>query len=63
MPVERKKHLLMKEQNPDIEIKFFFDKSNNKIYKGSSTTYGDWATAHGFEWTDLKRGLPPEWIK
>lgn len=59
---ERKKYLLVRESNPDITLRFFFDKADNKIYKGSPTTYGDWCTAHGFEWTDLKRGLPPEWL-
>lgn len=63
LPSERKKHLLVKEHNPDVEIKFFFENADKPIYKGSPTTYGDWATKHGFEWTDLKRGLPKDWIK
>lgn len=60
---ERKKHLLIQEQHPEIIIRFFFDKSSNKIYKGSPTTYADWADKHGFTWSDTKRGLPAEWIK
>lgn len=63
LPAERKKHLLVKEQNPDIEIKFFFENADKPIYKGSPTSYGDWCDKHGFEWTDLKRGLPKEWVK
>lgn len=63
LPSERKKHLLVKEQNPDIEIKFFFENADKPIYKGSKTSYGDWATKHGFQWTDLKRGLPNDWVK
>lgn len=59
---ERKKYLLVRECNPEITLRFFFDKADNKIYKGSPTTYGDWATANGFEWTDLSKGLPKEWI-
>lgn len=59
---ERKKYLLVREHNPQITLRFFFDKADNKIYKGSPTTYGDWADAHGFEWTDTKRGLPADWI-
>lgn len=59
---ERKKYLLVREHNPDITLRFFFDKSENKIYKGSPTTYAMWAEAHGFEWTDLKRGLPKGWL-
>lgn len=60
---ERKKYLAVRDQHPEITLRFFFDKSDNKLYKGSKTTYGDWATAHGFEWTDIKKGLPPSWLK
>lgn len=59
---ERKKYVLVRDQNPDIKLRFFFDKSDNKIYKGSPTTYAMWAEKMGFEWTDLKKGLPKEWI-
>lgn len=62
LPSERKKYLLVREHNPDITLHFFFDKATNPIYKGSPTSYSDWCDKHGFEWTDLKRGLPPEWI-
>lgn len=58
---ERKKYILVRDQNPDIILRFFFDKSNNKLYKGSPTTYGEWAEKNGFEWTDLKKGFPDEW--
>lgn len=58
---ERKKYLLVRDANPEITLRFFFDKADNKIYKGSPTTYAAWCEAHGFEWTDLKRGLPAEW--
>jgi hypothetical protein len=59
---ERKKYILVRDQNPDITLRFFFDKANNKIYKGSPTTYADWCEANGFEWTDLSKGLPKEWL-
>lgn len=59
---DRKKYLLVKEQHPEVQLRFFFDKSNNKLYKGSPTTYADWAEKFGFEWTDLKLGLPKEWL-
>lgn len=62
LPNERKKHLLVKEQNPDVEIRFYFENSDKPIYKGSKTTYGDWCDKNGFEWTDLKRGLPKSWL-
>lgn len=59
---ERKKYLLVREHNPEITLRFFFDKADNKIYKGSPTTYADWCNKNGFEWTDLKRGLPKDWL-
>lgn len=63
LPSERKKYLLVRECNPDITLRFFFDKSDNKIYKGSKTTYAMWAEENGFLWTDIRRGLPPEWLE
>jgi hypothetical protein len=48
----RKKMKLMKQQHPDIDIRFIFEKASNKIYRGSKTTYGEWATQHGFKWED-----------
>lgn len=63
MPSERKKYLLVKEQNPDVELRFFFDKANNKLYKGSPTTYGEWADKNGFKWSETKIGIPKDWIK
>lgn len=63
LPSERKKYLLVRECNPDITLRFFFDKSDNRIYKGSPTTYAAWCDANGFEWTDIRRGLPAHWIK
>jgi hypothetical protein len=62
LPSERKKYLLVRECNPDITLRFFFDKSDNKIYKGSPTTYADWCDKNNFEWTDLKLGLPKSWL-
>jgi hypothetical protein len=63
LPSERKKYLLVRECNPGVTIRFFFDKSDNKIYKGSPTTYAKWCEDNGFEWTDIKRGLPAAWLK
>lgn len=58
---DRVKMVLVKEQNPHLDIRFVFLNARNKIYKGSKTTYGDWATRHGFEWSE--RSIPEEWLK
>lgn len=59
---ERQKMLLVKEQHPDLDIRFVFAKASLSIYKGSPTTHAKWASTHGFLWAD--KGLLPEaWIK
>ena len=44
------KMLWVKEQHPDKQFYMLFMNANNKIRKGSPTTYGDWATKKGFIW-------------
>ena len=58
---DRMKMLLVKEQYPDLDIRFVFLRANNKIYKGSKTTYADWATKHKFEWAE--GSIPAGWCK
>ena len=58
---DRKKHLLVKKQHPELDIRFVFSNSKNKINKGSNTTYGDWCDKHGFQYAD--KLIPEEWIK
>jgi hypothetical protein len=57
---DRKKHLLIKSQHPDIDIRFVFQNSRNKIRKGSPTTYADWCKKHGFLYAD--KTIPQEWL-
>lgn len=59
---ERQKMILVKEQNPGLDIRFVFAKAALPIYKGSPTTHGHWATTHGFLWAD-KGIFPSEWMK
>jgi hypothetical protein len=60
LPEDRKKHLLIKEQNPDIDLRFVLQSPNGKIYKGSKTTYAQWCENNGFKWA--KGSIPDEWI-
>lgn len=57
---DRKKHLLIKQQHPEIDIRFVFQNSKNKIRKGSPTTYADWCKKHGFLYAD--KTIPQEWL-
>jgi hypothetical protein len=58
---DRKKHLLVKEQHPTLDIRFVFSNSRSKLYKGAKTTYGDWCTKHGYLYAD--KLIPKEWTK
>ena len=57
---DRRKHLEVKKQHPDLDIRFVFSNSRAKLYKGSKTTYGDWCKKNGFKYAD--KLIPKEWI-
>ena len=61
MVADRKKHLLIKAQHPELDIRFVFSNSKAKLNKGSKTTYALWCTKHGFEFAD--RLIPRAWLK
>ncbi len=46
---DRKKMLLVIEQNPGVQFLIVFQR-NNKLSKKSKTTYGDWCTKHAILW-------------
>ena len=58
---DRQKHVWIKEQHPDLDIRFVFYNSRNKIRKGSRTTYGMWCDANGFLFAD--HSIPAAWIE
>jgi hypothetical protein len=60
-PEDRKKHLLIKKQHPDLDIRFVFSNSKGKIRKGSKTSYAYWCEKHGFLYADKR--IPDEWVK
>ena len=57
---KRHKMLLVKQQHPDLDIRFVFSNSNAPIYKGSPTSYAQWCDKHGFPWAN--RRIPDEWL-
>jgi hypothetical protein len=57
---DRKKHLLVKSQNPKLDIRFVFSNSKNKITKSSKTSYGDWCDKNGFKYAD--KIIPEDWF-
>jgi len=58
---DRSKHLLVKAQHPELDIRFVFSNSKSKLYKGSKQTYGGWCERHGFKYAD--KVIPEDWLK
>jgi|TARA_B100000073_G_scaffold60564_1_gene44907 hypothetical protein len=58
---DRKKHLLIKSQHPELDIRIVFQNPKGKIRKGSKTTYADWCDKHGIIWADKE--IPKDWLK
>jgi len=58
---ERKKFKLIKESNPDLDLRFVFSNPKAKIGKKSNTTYGMWCERMGFPYA--KELIPIEWLK
>jgi hypothetical protein len=58
---DRAKHLLIKAQYPDMDLRFVFSNSKTKISKRSPTTYAMWAEKNGFLYADKE--IPDAWLK
>jgi hypothetical protein len=57
---DRQKHILIKEQQPELDIRFVFSNPNTRISKQSRTTYAMWCDRHGFMYA--KAVIPTGWI-
>jgi len=60
LTADRKKHLLIKAQHPELDIRFLFQNSKTRISKSSKTTYADWCIKYGFKFADKE--IPAEWL-
>lgn len=58
---DRKKHTLIQEQYPDLDIRFVFSRPNDKIGKKSKTTYAMWCDRLGILWAHKR--IPIEWLQ
>ena len=56
---DRKKHLLIKSQHPELDIRMVFQNSKGKIRKGSKTTYANFCDKNGIVWED--KTIPAAW--
>lgn len=57
---DRQKHLWIKEQYPNLDIRFIFTNPNAKLKKGAKQSYGEWCTAHGFKFAT--KLIPESWL-
>lgn len=58
---DRTKHLFVKAQHPELDIRFVFSNPRAKLYKGAKSSYGDWCDKHGFQYS--RETIPVEWLK
>lgn len=56
---DRKKHLLIKEQNPEFDIRFVLQGPNTRV-PGARYSCADWCERHGFKYA--KSTIPRGWI-
>ena len=58
---DRQKHVWLKLQHPDLDLRFVFSNPKAKLYKGSKTTYADWCDKNEFLWA--KKEIPESWFE
>lgn len=61
LTADRQKHLLIKRQHPELDIRFVFSNPNQRISKQSKTTYAAWCEKHGFQYA--KEVVPRSWLE
>ena len=58
---DRRKHLAIKKQHPNLDIRFVFENSRRKLRKGAKSSYSEWCIKYGFRYYD--RIIPEDWLK
>lgn len=57
---DRAKHLFVKAQMPDLDIRFVFTRSKAPIGPGAKSTLADWCAKYGFLYAD--KLIPEAWF-
>lgn len=66
---DRYKHLLIRKQYPDLDIRFVFSNAKSRIRKGSATTYADICNGggkgpfKGVVWKYSSKKIPQDWLE
>ena len=55
------KHIKIKKQFPQLDIRFVFSNPNARLNKTSKTTYAQWCKRHGFQYA--AKDIPDEWLE
>lgn len=58
---DRRKHVAIKQQHPELNIRFVFSNASAKLYKGSKSRYYEWCEKNDFLWAH--RIIPEAWLK
>ena len=58
---DRRKHLAIKKQHPNLDIRFVFESSKRKLSKGAKSTYATWCEKNKFLYAD--RIVPEDWLR
>jgi len=58
---DRTKHLIIKQENPDLDVRFVFQRPENRLSPASKTTYVGWCKRWGFLYADTS--IPETWLK
>lgn len=58
---DRQKHLLVKAQHPDLDIRFVFSNPKSWLTKNKKTSYAMWCERHGFLFA--KKIIPEAWLQ
>ena len=57
---DRSKHLRVKKQHPQLDIRFVFQNPQLRLSKASKTTYAKWCEKHGFKYSTAL--IPDSWL-
>ena len=58
---DRRKHLEIQKQHPELDIRFVFSNAKGKLYKGAKSRYFEWCDKNNILWSH--RVIPKEWLK
>lgn len=58
---DRAKHLAVKAQHPELDVRIVFQNAYNKLRKGAKMTYAEWCDKNDIKWAHKR--VPKEWLK